>query len=387
MESRIQEAQLRKAVADAQRAEAQARKARYDALDSTAGSRPGGRTAADGGSGYPATLAAYRAMVDRAADIAREVEKGLAPGEGARVLIVDSLDFCGPDVQAIQVSAQLDSWLEKLDGRIAVMDRMLQQMAEKVGLQTGSILAAVGSAAAAAAAAGELAAVAADVMGYLRGGYDLGGQAVTLPDASLQALVAGRLDRQRCTVFLPTFCRLEAAGPIPVIEKLNECIRRRDRLASQVAALRGLSPGKRGQGQETGTGDGEKDSARASASGVEAACKSAELLTGEFAAFNEALTSPTRSGGHPPLAAAALRQCLDRMRITHLLYLGVASSGGDMVLGRGLFGSGKAGYLGGCVVTYVLARTSGEILAADTIAGHSSLKYDLGANDLSGPLP
>ena len=54
-----------------------------------------------------------------------------------------------------------------------------------------------------------------------------------------------------------------------------------------------------------------------------------------------------------------MRHYLDRMQITHLLYLGVASSGGDVVLGRGLFGSGKAGYLGGCVITYVLAKMLG----------------------------
>ena len=370
----LQEAELRQAIAEAERAEAQARKARYEARAS-AGE---GRTTADQSSGYPATLAAYQAMVQKAGDVARAVEGQCAPGGGARILIVDSLDFCGPDVQAIQVSAQLDFWLAELESRTAALDGTLQQLAERAKLDKTAVLAAAGGVAAAVGAAGEVAALAADVVGYFRAGYDIKGQTISLPNAALQALVAGRLDRQKCSVFLPAFHRLESPGDIPVVAKLNECIRRKDRLKQQVGALRILSAGQKGQ--EAGNMDG----ARGQAAEIEAACKSAEQLIGQFAELNEALTSPPKGGGNPPLAAAAMRHYLDRMQITHLLYLGVASSGGDVVLGRGLFGSGKAGYLGGCVITYVLAKSSGEIVAADTMAGHSSVKYELGVNELSG---
>lgn len=378
-EQLIQEAELRQAIAEAERAEAQARKARYEARAS-AGE---GRTTADQSSGYPATLAAFQTMVQKAGDVARAVEGQCAPGGGARILIVDSLDFCGPDVQAIQVSAQLDFWLAELEARTAALDRTLQQLAERAKLDKTAVLAAAGGVAAAVGAAAEVAGLAADVVGYFRAGYDIKGQTISLPNAALQALVAGRLDRRKCSVFLPAFHRLESPGDIPVVEKLNECIRRKDRLKQQVAALRGLAAGQKGQEQEAGP----KDGARGQAAEIEAACKNAEQLIGQFAALNEALTSPPRGGGDCPLAAAAMRHYLDRMQITHLLYLGVASSGGDVVLGRGLFGSGKAGYLGGCVITYVLAKSSGEIVAADTIAGHSSVKYELGGNRLSASGP
>ena len=264
-EQLIQEAELRQAIAEAERAEAQARKARYEARAS-AGE---GRTTADQSSGYPATLAAFQAMVQKAGDVATAVEGQCAPGGGARILIVDSLDFCGPDVQAIQVSAQLDFWLAELEARTAALDRTLQQLAERAKLDKTAVLAAAGGVAAAVGAAAEVAGLAADVVGYFRAGYDIKGQTISLPNAALQALVAGRLDRQKCSVFLPAFHRLESPGDIPVVAKLNECIRRKDRLKQQVAALRSLSAGQKGQ--EAGTMDG----ARGLAAEIEAACKNA----------------------------------------------------------------------------------------------------------------
>ncbi len=380
VEQMIREAELRKAVADAERAEAQARKARYDAREAEAESRPGGHSPADERSGYPATLAAYQAMLRRSTEIARAIEGHFPPGEETRIMIVDSVDFCGPDVQAIQVSAQLDFWLDELTTWNAALDRALE-VTDKQG--RASLLAVAGGVAAAVGAAGELAGLATDVVGFFRPGYDIKGRSVNLTNTALQAVVAGRLDKQKCAVFLPAFFRLESAERSPVIARLNECIRRKDRLKQQVAALRGQGSRPRGPEAASGTsGD-----IRGPAGEVEALCKKAEQVIGQFAETNEALTSPPKGGGYPPLAIAAMRDCLDTMKITHLLYLGVVSSGGDMVLGQGPLNSGKAGFLGAGVFSYILARCSGEIVAADTIAAHSNLRYELGQNQLLGLEP
>lgn len=382
-EQLLQEAELRKAVADAERAEAQARKARYDARTASGEPLSGREVTADERSGYPATLAAYHSMVQQAGAIARAIEGECGTGNRARVLIVDSLDLCGPDVLAIQVSAQLDVWLAELDAWGAALDQWLQRVVGGAGPDRGGLLAVAGGVAAAVGAAGELVGLTADLAGYFRAGYDVKGQTVSLLNTALQATVAGRADREKCSFFLPSFHRVESPGDIPVVSKLNDCLRKRDRLKVQVAALRSQTAGLKGPG-DPARGPGE---ARGQASELEAVCKKAEQALAEFAEFSEALTCPPKGGGSPPLAAAVARHYLDQAGITHLLYLGVASSGGDMVLGQGPFHSGKAGYLGGCVITYILARCSGEIVAADTLAGHSRLKYDLGNDELSGPGP
>lgn len=376
----IQEAELRKAIADAERAEAQARKARYEARVSAGESRPEGQVTADERSGYPAALAAYHSMRQKAAEIARAIESQFGSENRVNILIVDSLDFCGPDVQAIQVSAQLDFWLAELDAWAATLDQELQRVADRARLDRGALLAVAGGLAAAVGAAAEMAGLAADFIGYFRTGYDIKGQAMTLSSAALQAMVAGRVDRQRCSFFLPSFHHLESPGAIPVMEKLNGCIRRRDHLKLQIAALRSHGAGPKGQESSAGT----MGEARSQASEIEAVCKKAEQVLGEFAELNESLISPPKGGGYSPLAVAVARHYLDRAKVTHLLYLGVVSCGGDMVLAQGPFHSGKAGYLGGCVVTYILAKCSGEIVAADALEGCSNLKYELGNNELSG---
>ena len=54
-----------------------------------------------------------------------------------------------------------------------------------------------------------------------------------------------------------------------------------------------------------------------------------------------------------------------------------------MVTGKGLFHRGKVGFLGGCVITYILAKCTGEIISANTNFGYSSVKYDLCSNKLT----
>jgi hypothetical protein len=54
-----------------------------------------------------------------------------------------------------------------------------------------------------------------------------------------------------------------------------------------------------------------------------------------------------------------------------------------MVTGEGLFQWGQVSFLGGCVITYILAKCSGEIIAADTLFGCCGVKYKLHINRLT----
>jgi hypothetical protein len=205
--------------------------------------------------------------------------------------------------------------------------------------------------------------LAADVVGYFRVDYDIRGQTISLSNAALQALVADRIDKKKCSVFLPAFHRVKSGERIPVIDELNGCIRQKDTLKRKIVELRKLSPEPMAQGQETD----EAKEVKKQASKLEEVCKKAEQVITEFAEFNKAITSAPQGGGYSALASAAIRQYLDVMQISHLLYLNVTSSGGEMVLGKGLFRSGKLGFIGGCVITYVLAKCSGEIVTSNTI--------------------
>jgi hypothetical protein len=374
-------ATLRKEIAEAQEAEAKAKKAKLEAEIPAGKSQPvEGKITADEKSGYVATLAAYTAMIAEAGNIADEVAKQNL-GASPHLLIVDSLDFCALDVQLIQILSQLSFW----EGELAAQIKGIQFFIEMISPpserkeERGRVKAAF---AGAPAFAGGIVSSIADIVGYFRVDYDIKGQAISLSNTTLQALVARHIiGKNKCSVYLPAFHRfdLPSLEKITVIVKLNECIKRKDELKTKIYELKGQLLSESVENKIKNGALKAKDII-----GTEEACKKAEDVIKEFAEFNKAVTSVPQGGGYSPIVSAAIRQYLDDIvKITHLLYLNVTSAGGEMVIGKGLFQWGKVGFLGGCVVTYVLADCSGQIVAANTFIGYSKVKYKLCRNTLT----
>jgi len=382
VEQQTKEENLRKAKAEADKAEAEARKAKKDAETPSVKSQPlEGQIAADAKSGYIATLAAYSAMAARADEIASDICVQPDLGDSPRLLVVDSLDFCSLDIQVIQLSPQLAYWEEALGSLVTTIVTTIEgieKARDKKALPLVAFLTAGPTITAGLEALKGVVGLAADVIGFFRVDYDIRGQTISLSNAALQALVAARIieTNKKCSVFLPAFHRVKLDDKIAVIEALNRCILQKGTLKQKIADLRKLSPKPVTEGQET-------EEAKKLAGMLEEICKKAEQVIAEFLEFNKAITSPPQGGGYSALASAAIRQYVDLMHISHLLYLNVTSSGGEMVLGKGLFQSGKIGYIGGCAVTYVLAECSGKIVTANTMINHSTSRYSLSDNNLS----
>jgi hypothetical protein len=335
-----------------------------------------GKITADEKSGYIATLAAYKAIIQQAGIIANEIEKQNL-GNRPHILIVDSLDFCSLDVQLIQIKQQVRYWDGAIQGQTDEIEEFIKNIAKIITPGKGVGL--IGVTEAADAVSGIVSSIA-DLIGYFRIDYDIKGQAINLANTALQALVAGRLRKKNFSVYLPAFHRLELDKKLKVIEDLNNCITSKNKLKLEIEKLRGylVSTPIENIKKDEKSSDNKKQITEA-----EMACKKAEAIIKEFAEFNKALTSVPQGGGLSPIASAAIRQYLDKIGITHLLYVDVTSGGGEMVIGKGLFQWGRIGYLGGCVITYVLAECSGKIIAANTLIGYSKVMYKLCSNKLS----
>jgi hypothetical protein len=76
------------------------------------------------------------------------------------------------------------------------------------------------------------------------------------------------------------------------------------------------------------------------------------------------------------LALAVFREKVHELGITHLLYIGVLTSGGESVTRKWILGTGTTSYLGGAVVSYVLSRVEGDILASDILPVMYSFGFD-----------
>ena len=160
-----------------------------------------------------------------------------------------------------------------------------------------------------------------------------------------------------------------------MIDSFNECIGNRIQLTSKMPLLKGqvIEPLKAKEKASKAKSD-VPELVRA-----EAVYKRSEAIIAEFDAFSKNLTTIPEGKDYSPLFRAAIRQQLDGAgrKISHLLYLNVISTGGEAITSRGVFRWGRRSFLGGCVVSYILATCDGAVIDADTIFGCSYAKFNL----------
>jgi hypothetical protein len=100
-----------------------------------------------------------------------------------------------------------------------------------------------------------------------------------------------------------------------------------------------------------------------------------DAIHAETGHFMKAVTTDhARTGSR--LAKAVFREKVRELGITHLLYLNVVSSGGESRTRHWLWGSGNTTHFGGAVVSYVLSRVEGDILASETLPLLYTMEFD-----------
>jgi hypothetical protein len=101
-----------------------------------------------------------------------------------------------------------------------------------------------------------------------------------------------------------------------------------------------------------------------------------EAIHTEIGTFIKTITSEDNTGSGSTLAKAVFREKVRELGITHLLYLNVVSSGGEAVTQKLLWGSGNTSCFGGAVISYVLSRVEGDVLASDTLPLLYTIEFD-----------
>lgn len=107
----------------------------------------------------------------------------------------------------------------------------------------------------------------------------------------------------------------------------------------------------------------------------------ADAVLARFDDFAKAVTNTPEGAAYPPLVAAAIQERLraaDGTEITHVLYVGLESAGGETIARRNLFLFPRLTYIGGVQVSHLLLDVAKKVL---TSAGTQSLagqvKYEL----------
>ncbi len=412
-------AELQQAIAQAESAAAVARKATLEATLPKGESKPReGAVTTDEKFGYLATLVAYQVMRECAATVAKAISgKPLTPNP-AKILIVDERNIAQRDLVLTQVDRQLTFFGAQLDAQWRQLDSLLDEMARKFPATTGTaepeastpgtgegqleVFPAAGVAPLLMAAPAVVSSVA-DIVGYFKTDYAVTGQTIDLSGEALLAEVAGRISGHHVRVFnfnlvqeseLVTrwaglvekqlaLGKIQEAVKLQVVELLTARIAASQAdIATRKATLDQLSlsddqaqhAALRQQLVEWQQALGASQGLLARAQG---AIANADTLTQAFSEFLTALTTTSDPAVPPLWLQAALRQQIRQQGITHLLYLKIVSSGGEAITKKSFWRSGQTSYLGGAVITYLLAATDGrvELAGSEVCLGQLDHQY------------
>jgi hypothetical protein len=127
------------------------------------------------------------------------------------------------------------------------------------------------------------------------------------------------------------------------------------------------------------------DNARRFAGEWEVAKVSIDGLIVEAETFIKAVTTVAANGQSPiSVAAQAEGFMKNEGACTYFLYADVASQGADIEVAKSAWSQGRVTYIGGAVVTYVLALTDGTNLASGIVMSHETAGFRRSSKDTTG---
>lgn len=97
-------------------------------------------------------------------------------------------------------------------------------------------------------------------------------------------------------------------------------------------------------------------------------------------AFISSITTVPNGGTYPPLVSACIREYFAAEKIQYILKLKLLASGADFIIEKPPFYSRnvKTSYIGGGVVSYVMADREGKIVASGTVADVAAIDHKIG---------
>ena len=376
-----------------------------------------------GRAGYIAELVGYQALRRVSQDILRKLTVVEGLSKDARILITGQLDYIGGDMPLVEISAQFSMLETRCRKQVAdnreLLDWVMQREEgaeteapplQKEASHRFAFLATAPAMAAASTAlpafSGRKGAVA-DIAGQFMAGPAARETKVSAADEALVALIAGALRAEKKNVYIYNFASLDTIGSqsklvktyAGLIDSSSRLAKTRNQLSwfitkktEKLFEFRALAQ-KLGQKQgmsaaETVELDTLREKIREEDSWLNLAhpaVLASDAMHEELDAYLARITAAGSPGALPALAQAIFREKVQELGITHLLYLGVPSSGNEVVTKRTLFIFKSISYFGGCAGSFILARKEGEVLLSDTVPALCVVEFRLFDNWI-GPL-
>lgn len=293
----------------------------------------------------------------------------------SKILLVEDLNMAAGDVYLLQVERQLVALKKELAAQIEANKAHLQP-SEHEEAPTFATAAVGPTLVATTAVVGAVA----NIANMFRVDYTVKGKAISLSDTALRTLIAGKLNKW--SVYLPHFYRITESKLINTFEEL---VKQRWTLQNQVHQLHQqiVEPKKKTVAELEVEIKKLTDPSLVERKQAKLEELTAEQQAAETAVLqSESLITAADGQTASPMEAAVLRENISALGITHLLYATIVSSGGEAITSKQWFTSGHTAYLGGSVVSYILADVDGHIVAADTLVTAGRLEYQIGSKEV-----
>jgi hypothetical protein len=366
---------------------------------------------------YMAELVGYHALKRASSEISRGLSGIVGLGNDVRILIVDQLGYAQGDLPLIDVTSHFSVFEIRCRKQVAT-NKELSEMALpkeesedeqqpsliKTGptrlslLKAGSGFFPTGSITSADMInSTELANNAIGTDNELIA-PSLKDQEYSLKTNSLIAAVAGSLRSEKRKVYIYNFYSMDTIGPqsklmnmyAALIDCSGRLIQSRNRLlyfvskntkrltelSQQLKKIETQTPCTPETEQEAENLNKEIGQLAGWLDRAHSATLASEAIHTEIGTFIKTITSEDNTGCGSTLAKAVFREKVRELGITHLLYLNVVSSGGEAVTQKLLWGAGNTSCFGGAVVSYILSRVEGDVLASDTLPLLYIIEFD-----------
>ena len=367
--------------------------------------------------GYIAELIGFHALKRVSSDITRALAAVVGLGTDVRIMIVDQLEYADGDVPLIEVTSHLSVLEVRCRKQIATNKELAELVTGsgesgdeektatvKTGLSRLGPLTAGPFVLPVISAHGTpipeetgLVGTAADSSSSFRGDYSLCEDRTPLKTRSLVAAVAGALRSEKRNVYVYNFYALDTTGPqsklMNMYAGMLDCSSRlaqsRNRLLYFIRKKNDRLKELQSRVKKSDEQDAQNPQAGPEAEGLteeaarvrewldraNPAILASDAIHTELGTFVKNITAENPAGGSK-LAQAVYREKVRDLGITHLLYLNVASSGGETVTRKWVWGSGDTSYFGGAVISYILSRVQGDVLVSDTLPVLYTMEFD-----------
>ena|GEM_PF-5587478 len=348
--------------------------------------------------GYIAETASYEAISRILNDIVAKIKRDIPKTNNVRILLVNDQNFASGDIVKLQLQKTIEVMKRLLQEQKIKNDRSKDESKEIAN--RGELGTTGGLETAVPIVLTSLISTAADLAGYFQSNFEIKGQDF---EPAREAVIHQLVDQIKdLNPIILNFYMLENSS---IIDSFSEILDLKQELINSQLELDVLginpltarisrdseniqrykedlkkTPGDIELSQQIDTMERELKERNKILEEAKAIISKTVTLTDAFDKFVESITKPANSTDLPLLAQAALRQFIIDKGVTHLLWIKPVSSGGEAIAKKQLFRSGHVSYIGGCVISYVLAEKDGTIISSGTTQALSQISHVLSTN-------